>query len=80
MVDECPHGHPDAIGCTWCDTCEHLSATGVDQSEGDDKVWRCDACWRLYRTVTENGITRMLFGVIPSDLRTGSGDPKGGQQ
>jgi hypothetical protein len=32
--------------------CEHLSATGVDQAtDGPDKVWRCDACGRLYRTV-----------------------------
>lgn len=43
-------------------TCGHDSATGVDQDFGPDKVWRCDACGWLYRTVTEDGITRRVPG------------------
>ncbi len=45
-----PHGAP----------CEHLSATGVDQAEGDDKLWRCDTCGLLHRWVAVDGISRMV--------------------
>lgn len=40
------------------DACEHLSATGVDQYQGADKIWRCDGCGLLYTSRTdEDGIT-----------------------
>lgn len=29
--------------------CEHPSLTGVDQTDGPDKVWRCDFCGALTR-------------------------------
>jgi hypothetical protein len=29
--------------------CDHPSLTGIDQSDGPDKVWRCDGCGALTR-------------------------------
>ena len=39
-----------------CDACEHYSASGIDQNSGPDKVWRCDACGWLYRSVPVEGM------------------------
>lgn len=40
--------------------CEHDSATGVDQAPfGPDKVWRCDECGWLYRSVPIDGSLTM---------------------
>lgn len=42
------------------DHCEHDSATGVDQAPfGPDKVWRCDECGWLYRSVPIDGSLTM---------------------
>lgn len=54
--------HDDAEECT------HLSATGVDQTWGDRKVWRCDACGWQYRTVTVDGITSMVGTMQSNDM------------
>jgi hypothetical protein len=35
------------------DSCPHWSATGEDQSTGDDKVYVCDACGARFRTVRD---------------------------
>jgi hypothetical protein len=40
-------------------SCEHESATGVDQTDADDprKVWRCDNCgWRFVDVVVDGCI------------------------
>lgn len=42
------------------DPCTHESSSGIDQTWDDDKVWRCDGCGWLHRTVTEDGITRAI--------------------
>jgi hypothetical protein len=43
------------------DHCEHDSATGIDQSDGPDKVYACDNCGWLYRSVLQtNGSHRMV--------------------
>lgn len=39
-------------------TCTHESSTGVDGAPfGPDKVWRCEGCGWLHRTVTVDGIS-----------------------
>lgn len=41
--------------------CDHPSATGIDQATGPEKVWRCDVCGWLYRSVRdETGIDHMV--------------------
>lgn len=41
--------------------CGHASSTGIDTTEGPEKVWRCDACRVLLRFVTGgDGITRLV--------------------
>lgn len=41
--------------------CPHLSLNGVDQGDGPDKVWRCEMCGGLYRSVTdERGISHFI--------------------
>lgn len=42
------------------DTCTHDSGSGIDQTEGPEKVWRCDGCGWLYRVTTEGGISRSV--------------------
>lgn len=47
------------------DECWHDSATGVDQTDpkSPDKVWQCDECGWLYRTVPVPGcpgLSRMV--------------------
>lgn len=38
--------------------CDHASASGIDTDFGPDKVWRCDGCGRLHRSITRpDGIT-----------------------
>ena len=41
--------------------CEHLSATGIDRTEGPGKVWRCDGCGWLHRSIKgDDGLSRMV--------------------
>ena len=47
------------------DECWHDSATGIDQTDPrhPDKVWQCDVCGWLYRTVPVPdcpGVSRMI--------------------
>lgn len=71
QLDKCPacghRSYDSGIGCERqrCghvrpeDACEHLSATGVDQATGPNKVWRCDSCGWLFRSVVDSaGFTR----------------------
>lgn len=45
--------------------CLHLSATGIDQAEGPEKVWECDACGFYYRQrVDEDGISHMVPAAV----------------
>ena len=48
--------------------CDHLSASGINAADlGDeDKIWRCDACGWLYRSVHVEGqpeFVRVMRGV-----------------
>lgn len=42
--------------------CEHASLSGVDQTTGPGKVWRCDACDALVRreAVPGRGLSRLV--------------------
>jgi len=58
--------------------CEHLSSSGIDQTPTTDeaKVWRCDACGWLYRSVRPDGapsMVRVMQALIPSDSESGEG-------
>lgn len=45
-------------------TCDHPSASGVDDAPfGDTKVWRCDVCGVLYRSVRVEGSLRRIAPI-----------------
>lgn len=57
-----PKGHHPTCSpgdCRCPAPCCHPSSTGIDQTDGPEKVWRCDACgWLHVDTLGADGITR----------------------
>lgn len=47
------------------DPCEHPSASGIDQTTGPGKVWRCDGCGWLHRMVPGAGGTSRMVAADP---------------
>jgi hypothetical protein len=57
------------------DHCEHLSATGIDDTPlaNPNKVWRCDGCGMLYRDVIEGGVAHIVPLVEDAAIELGGG-------
>lgn len=50
--------------------CEHASLSGVDQTTGPGKVWRCDACDVLVRREAvprRGGVSRLVRVVTTAE-------------
>ena len=61
--DSCCYKHPEIEGVARA--CPHVSASGVDQSTGPDKRWRCDGCgWEHYVWDRPDGISEHISPAV----------------